>query len=230
VKSFKLPQLSLYEKLWFIVFTGTGVTLSFLWGDTITGFVAFISGILCVLLAAKGSRWNYVAGVLNCVAYAWVSYQVGLYGEVMLNMMFYFPLQFIGFYLWSKKTKTDGIVEMGKLTLLQSGIVLTVCPVVVCSYGIFLSTLQGQVNPFIDSTTTVLSIGAAILMLKRFREFWLFYIIVNIVSIFMWSLRFGNGDPDASLMIVMWSAYLVNSVYGAYVWYKGTKAGASSGN
>jgi nicotinamide mononucleotide transporter len=168
--------------------------------------------------------------VLNCATYAWVSYQVGLFGEVMLNMAFYLPLQFIGFYLWSKKTKDDGIVEMKKLTLLQIGIVIAVSVAVVYAYGLFLNSLEGQVNPFIDSFTNVFSVIAALLMLRRFREYWLMYILVNAVSVFMWSLRFEAGNQDAITMIVMWSAYLVNSIYGAYVWYKGTKAGVVNGD
>ena len=216
-------KLSLYEKLWFILFTAVGVTLSFVWGDTIIGFVAFISGIICVLLAAKGSKWNYVIGVVNCLTYAWVCYQVGLFGEVMLNTMFYLPVQFIGFYLWGKKTKADGIVEMKKLSALHIGIVVAVSAIAVYGYGLFLVSLEGQVDPFIDSFTNVLTIVAALLMLKRFREYWLMFILVNVFSVLLWVLRLADNDPNSVTMIVMWSAYLVNSVYGAFVWFRATK-------
>jgi len=221
----KRIKLSLYEKIWFILFMAVGVALSFIWGDTIVGFVAFISGIICVLLAAKGSKWNYIIGIINCLTYSWVCYQVGLFGDVIENMVFYLPLQFVGFYFWGKKTKDDGIVEMKKLKTFHFGIVVTVSVIATILFGLFLSTLERQVNPYIDSFTNVLTIVAALLMLKRFREYWLFYIVVNVATVALWIIRMVDGSPDAVTVLVMWSAYLVNSIYGAYVWYKGSKTG-----
>jgi len=89
--------------------------------------------------------------------------------------------------------------------------------------------LKRQVNPYIDSLTNVLTIAAALLMLKRFREYWLFYIAVNLSTVLLWIIRMIDGSPDSVTVLVMWSAYLVNSIYGAYVWYKGTKNGDSNG-
>jgi len=39
----------------------------------------------------------------------------------------------------------------------------------------------------------------------------------------MWALRIADGSPEGPLMVVMWSAYLVNSVYGFYNWTKGAR-------
>jgi len=133
----KRLRLSLYEKIWFVLFTVVGVVLSFIWGDTIVGFVAFVTGIICVLLAAKGSKWNYIIGIINCLTYSWVCYQVGLFGDVIENMTFYLPLQFVGFYFWGKKTKVDGIVEMKKLKIHHLGIVAAVSAVAIFLFGLF---------------------------------------------------------------------------------------------
>jgi len=220
----KKINLSAYEIIWFAIFLAVGIVLSIIWGDTLIGFAAFISGILCVLLAAKGSKWNYPIGIINCVTYAWVSYLAGLYGEAMLLMLFYFPMQFVGFYLWGRKTKDDGIVEMQKLSLIKTVFVFTISAVAVIIFGFFLSTLEGQATPYIDSFTSILSIIAAIMMAKRLREFWLVYVVVNIASVIMWAYQLASGNMDAVTMLVMWSAYLVNSVYGAVVWYKSTRS------
>jgi nicotinamide mononucleotide transporter len=59
------------------------------------------------------------------------------------------------------------------------------------------------------------------LMVWRYKEQWLVYIILNLFTILMWSIRAVNGSPDGAMMIVMWSAYLVNAVYGYYNWSKG---------
>jgi len=213
-------HLSLYEKIWFATFLGTGIALSIVWGDTITGFLAFFSGIVCVLLAAKGSRWNYPVGIVNCVSYSYISFLSGLFGEVMLNMMFYLPLQFVGFFMWSRKTKPDGIVKMRAMNYKAACAVALLAVIAVIAYSFYLDSFERQVTPVIDSFTTVFSITAAILMLKRYREFWVIYIVVNIVSVLMWAIRFANGTPDSLTMVVMWGAYFINSVYGAYVWFR----------
>ena len=198
--------------------------MSILWGDSLLGFVAFISGILCVLLAARGNKHTYSIGIINCVSYAIVSYSSGLFGEVMLNAMYYLPLQLIGFYIWSKNTDFQrNTVEKKRLKISQTTLILILSIIGTILYGIFLSTLEGQAIPFIDSFTTVFSIVASILMLLRFREFWILYIVVNLVSVIMWTIRFIDGTPDSLLMIIMWTAYLINSVYGAIVWYKVSK-------
>ena len=77
--------------------------LSLYWKDTFIGIVsATTTGVICVILTADGKRSSYVWGLINCVTYAYVSYLNGLYGETMLNLIYYVPIQFIGFYAWSK--------------------------------------------------------------------------------------------------------------------------------
>ncbi|MDR2522292.1 MAG: nicotinamide riboside transporter PnuC [Synergistaceae bacterium] len=217
-------SLTLYEKIWFAVFCSIGIALPLLWSETLIGFAAFFSGIVCVLMAAKGLRMNYAAGIVNCLAYSYVSFQNGLYGEVMLNMLYYLPMQFIGFHVWNNKTGPDGIVEMRRLS---PTLLLAYCAAsaaVTWAYGMFLDGIEGQVTPFIDSSTNVLSVTAALLMTFRFREYWLFYILVNCISVVMWALRLYSGQTGAVAMVVMWTAYLVNSVYGLYIWYGGRRS------
>jgi nicotinamide mononucleotide transporter len=68
--------------------------------------------------------------------------------------------------------------------------------------------------PFVDAFTTFGSLFAMYLMVKRYKEQWILWIIINALSIIMW-LKIGD-----MVMVVMWSAYLVNSVYGLYKWSK----------
>jgi nicotinamide mononucleotide transporter len=60
-------------------------------------------------------------------------------------------------------------------------------------------------------------------MLKRFAEQWAVWIAVNILSIILWvSALLATGGNDWT-MLVMWSAFLVNSVYGYVNWVKMSK-------
>jgi nicotinamide mononucleotide transporter len=209
-----------YEIVWLILFCGMAVFITLATHDTIFGFLVFLSGVLCVLLAAKGSILNYPAGTFNCVGYSWVAYHNGLWGEVGLNMLFYLPMNIIGFLMWRGHVDQD-IVRMRKMGWRGILLLALICAVSVAAGGFGLSLIPGQNTPFIDAATHVLSILATILMVRRYREQWLCYITLNILSVIMWSIRWANGSPDGPLMVLMWSAYLVNAFYGMYNWTKG---------
>jgi nicotinamide mononucleotide transporter len=212
---------NLFEKIWLFAFTAVNIWLFFMWHDNWIGLTASISGMICVVLVAKGKISNYYFGFVNIVAYAYVAYQNKYYGDFMLNAYFYFPMQFVGLYFWIKnrnKSKTKDDVSVSYLGLKEKLLWLIVSIIAIIDYGIYLQHIGGRL-PFVDSTTTVLSIVATILMTRRVTEQWLLWIIVDVVSIYMWVYRIIQGSSDIS-MIVMWTAFLVNAIYGYYNWRK----------
>lgn len=212
-----------FEMGWLAIFTMINLYLFFAWEDSLIGLISSISGMLCVVLVAKGKISNYYFGIVQTATYAYIAYGYGLYGEAMLNGLFYFPIQFIGIYLWSKNKTKHGVKgeDVTVKSLTKSGWVTTVVTVTIFTieYGFFLKYLGGN-NVWTDSATNVLSVTAQILMLKRFAEQWLLWIAVNVLSIFLWlSALISQGGNDFS-MLVMWSAFLVNSIYGYINWRK----------
>ena len=85
-------------------------------------------------------------------------------------------------------------------------------------FGLFLRFIHGTL-PFVDSVTTVCSIVATILLTKRVTDQWFYWIIVDVWSIVMWVYIFLRDGNQVS-MLVMWSAFLVNALYGYYNWRK----------
>jgi nicotinamide mononucleotide transporter len=65
---------------------------------------------------------------------------------------------------------------------------------------------------WLDSTSTTFSVIANALMVLRYREQWLLWIIVDAVTVVMWM---GTGD---GIMTAMWAFYLLNAVYGYVIW------------
>lgn len=215
-----------FEKIWLILFTIANLVPFFLLGDSPIGLIASLSGMLCVVLVAKGKISNYAFGVVQAALYGYVSFTYSLYGEVALNWLFYLPMQFVGFYLWRKNSRrvTDGkieshIVEAKSLklrTLLLGSIVLGI---LVWIFSTLLIAVGGS-STGLDAATTVLSITAQFLMIYRFAEQWLLWILVNVLSITMWIVTLSSSGGDDWSMVVMWSAFLVNSIYGYINWKK----------
>jgi nicotinamide mononucleotide transporter len=88
-------------------------------------------------------------------------------------------------------------------------------------YAILLTYIGGK-QVRLDSFAVVLSIGAQILMLKRYAEQWIVWIVVNVLSIALWAIALKAGGNDYTIL-VMWTAFLVNSIYGYVNWIKLSK-------
>lgn len=219
---------SIFEKIWLGVSTILILALSIYWKDSLIGVVASLTGLWCVVLVAKNRISNYYIGIINVIAYAYVAYGWQYYGEVMLNMVYFLPMQFIGLYLWKKNMASKREVKV-KIMNNKLRIIWTLISVVtIIGYGFILKTMGGNL-PFIDSMSTVLSIIAMILMAFAYAEQWAIWIVVNIVSIVLWVSVMLKGGNDISILL-MWTAYLVNSVYGLLNWMKMYKEQSGSTN
>ncbi|MGB3103055.1 MAG: nicotinamide riboside transporter PnuC, partial [Psychrobacillus psychrotolerans] len=89
-------------------------------------------------------------------------------------------------------------------------------------YAYFLHLIGGQ-QVRIDSVAVVLSIIAQILMIKRYAEQWVLWIVVNGLSIVLWAITLLQSGGNDWSMLVMWTAFLVNSIYGYVNWIKMSK-------
>lgn len=215
---------SIWEKAWLFGFTAIILGLSLFLKDTTIGIVTSLTGIWCVLLVAKGRIANYWFGIVNVIGYAYLAYTWKYYGEVMLNAFYFLPMQGVGIYLWIKhkdKTKVDA-VKIKFLSNKWRYIWIGISGVAVLGYGFILKAIGGEL-PFIDSISTVLSIIAMILMAWRFMEQWVLWIIVDIVSIYMWLVVFEASGTNIAIAM-MWVAYLINAIYGFVNWIKLYKA------
>ena len=221
--------LSAYDWLLIAGVVASNIIYSILSGNVdVVGSVAGIAGVLCVVLVAKGSIWNYVFGLVNVSMYAYISYKASIFGDAALNALYYLPMQFIGWWQWRKRgaslssSEASGNavqVNARRFSLKQRMVLAFGCVAAVIARGFLLEHL-GDPQPFKDSATTVLSIVAQALMALAFMEQWVLWIITNIISVIMWAVCVARGEAHAALMVIMWSFYLLNSINGLRVWLK----------
>ena len=228
----KQKVLNAYD--WFLI---TGVIVSnllytVLSGNVdVVGSIAGIAGVLCVVLVAKGSIWNYLFGLVNVSLYAYISYKASLYGDAGLNALYYLPMQFVGWWQWRRRgaavseAEADGKgvqVKARRFNWKQRTVLALSCAAAVVAMGFVLKEV-GDPQPFKDSATTVLSIVAQALMALAFMEQWALWIITNVISVAMWSICVARGEAHAGVMVIMWVFYLLNSINGLRVWLKLSK-------
>lgn len=180
-------------------------------------YAAGITNFLCVILVAKGRVSNYYWGLAGVLIYGYVSWLAGFYGNMALNLLYYAPMQFVGWWNW-RKNQTAADVTVRYLSVKgQWGVGIGATVLVFCLYGYF-GMATDNTSPFLDSFTTVLSAVAMVLMVTRYAEQWILWVLVNIASIVMWAIP-AMSTSSGSAIVAMWFVFLINSLYGFYKWY-----------
>lgn len=212
-----LTHWRLPELIWLGFATLSVLLISLSLGESPLGIASALSGIICVVLTAKGKLAAYYFGIINCVLYSIIAYNQTLYGETILNLAYYLPLQFIGFRIWQRNL--DAAQSVVKPIRLSNVLRLyLLAAIIVCTFGLgWVLNLCGDEIPYMDAFTTVASVLAMTLSARRNAEQWYLWISINVFSIYMWMERFqGNGENIATLL--MWITYFFNSLYGLYKW------------
>ena len=220
IKEIIKEELAGWKKLevaWLLIACTVITGLSIYWQDTLMGIISATTGVACVVCTGKGKLSAYVFGLVNCVLYAIISYKAHLYGETMLNALYYVPMQFIGFYIWSKNMNKE-THEVKKIHMKNNTRIFWLLATVVVTvvYGLILKKL-GDAMPFVDSFTTISSVVAMIVSVKMYSEQWWIWILVDIFSVYMWWTNFSIGNDNIATLL-MWIVYLGNAIIMCIKW------------
>lgn len=198
------------------------IGLSLSWGSAWWEIVSAVTGVICVVLVAERKLTNFFWGLINCSLYGLTSYYSGFYGDMSLNWALYVPFQIAGLLAWYKNSDANDEVfakRLGKRDMF----VVAMGVAAAWMIGAYILTKINGAHPYADSANVVLSVAATILMWGRYREQWACWILVNLSGILMWGLKayYGGGVGDPALL--MWVAFLANSIYGYWSWTKASR-------
>lgn len=181
--------------------------------------IAGISGVISVVLCAKGKISFYFIGFVQTISYLYLAWQNHFYGEVIENV-FYLVTMVWGIFVWNKNLNVgeDGgqQVIVKKFTPIQwvLSIVGTVIATIVM--GRWLTTI-GSAQAYTDAATNVMAIFAQLLMVRRYREQWLWWLLIDVFCIKLWWVA------GSWTMVAMYIAWTINCVYGWVNWTKEAK-------
>lgn len=208
---------------WFLILGTTAVSIaSALLGegwDTL-GFIVAVTGIVNLVLCAKGNIWNYAFGIVYNAIYVYIAWHSKLYADSAIYLLYYLPMQFVGWVSWKKNQDQDsGTVNVVHLRRRQALALLAAAAVLIPVFAWILSLpLIGDAQPWLDSVTTVVSILAMYMMVKAIAEQWYIWIILDAVQVVKWTVATVRGEEHAALMLVMFAFFLANAVYGLIQW------------
>ncbi len=190
--------------------------------DSKAAVISAFCGILYSTMAGKGKISCYLFGLMGTSFYSYLSLKNSLYGNLLLYVCYYFPMQLWGIFAWKKhlKTTTKEIIK-AKLSSPER-LRLFLLAALLCVFAILILKYFKDSRPVFDGITTVLSILGMYLTVKRCIEQWIIWMIVNGLSALMWLSLIVNGTKAYSTFI-MWAVYLILAVYFYIVWRKELK-------
>ncbi len=225
VKEFLKAELSGWKRAevtFLVIVFGIIFVNAFILKDSLIAVISAVCGILYSTIAGKGKVSCYFFGLMGTSCYCWLSYQNALWGNLILYMCYYFPMQILGIFEWkrhlNKTTKEIVKVRMSKMQALR----LIVFAFSACVFAVFLIRYFKGSSPVCDGITTVLSLFGMYLTVKRSIGQWIIWIIVNGLSSIMWLNLVLHGAKTYSTFI-MWVVYFILSVYFFFTWHKELK-------
>ena len=179
-------------------------------------------GITYTFLAGKGNPICYLFGIMGSGFYGYLSFHNALWGNLLLYMGYYIPMQVVGFFKWNSHLKT-GSSEIIKTSLSKKErLILFAITLILTAFAIVVLYFTQDKKPIIDGITTVFSLAGMYLTVRRAIEQWGVWIFVNGLSAIMWGLIALSGEKVYST-VIMWSVYFVLGIYFYFCWKKELK-------
>jgi nicotinamide mononucleotide transporter len=180
-------------------------------------WLAFVFSLAYVYLAVKENPWCWPVG-LTSVVFAFLVYirpEVRLYSEATLQV-YYMAMSVYGWLMWTRgkipnNAVTTAVLPISRWSLTQHLIAIGLGVGLLFLLGYFWSWM-GAALPYVDAFTTAFSIIATYMVAQKIIENWLYWIVIDLVSIFM------NYDRGLYLFALLFFIYCIVAVYGWLAW------------
>ena len=182
-------------------------------GDGLLSLVTGMLGVFSVTLCSQRKLSSFLFGVFQIGCYMVLSARQHFYGELVENA-FYMLTAFVGIYTWSRNYDAGdegNSVQARRLTAKGWGITLMIFFAGVIG-GYWLLRRTSDPHPFLDAVSSVPAFVAQVLMMLRYREQWMFWIVVDVIKVAMWIMQ---GDW---CMAAQFSFWIVICFYGLKKW------------
>ena len=144
--------------------------------------------------------WAFIPAALGAGLFAYLCWNKKIYAESALQA-FYIGLAGLGIIGYGNDFQISGLFH---LILLSGAAIGTVV------LGVILKKTTDAMLPFLDAFTTVFSLAATWLMINMIHENWLYWIVIDTVSIYLYAKR------GLKLSSVLFLLYLLLALDGYF--------------
>ena len=152
--------------------------------------IGTLFGLLSVYFATRTNILTWGTGIINELFLFILFFQVQLYADMFLQVYF-FIVTLYGWHSWKQKPKQNDITLTNSKTRVWLSITIFVATILT---GFLFANIHLYLPdyfkikaafPFTDSFVMVLSIIATVLLAQKKIETWYLWIVVDIVSVFL---------------------------------------------
>lgn len=173
--------------------------------------VLFGLAYLFFLIREKQICWLFgiASSMLSIVLFYWNN----LYSEAIL-FVYYVIIGVYGFWLWTTKSANKEPVLISKIPGKVFLISMVWGSLGAVSLGWFFSNYSDASSPYLDAVTTAFSFVASYLEVKKYITAWLFWIVINGATIFLYQAK------DLNIYTLLTVVYFAFSFFGFWNWRK----------
>jgi nicotinamide mononucleotide transporter len=189
-------------------------------------FWATLTGLVAVILSARGNIWSWIIGLVNVVLAFMMFYQKRLYPDTFLQV-FFFITNLIGWWQWKFPKSGEGnkhnelkITKLSQKEFLYFTMIGMIGTALLGSLAKNLNELmpmlfqEPSAFPYIDSFTTVMSIFATFLLIRKKVEAWWVWLAVDVISTYVYNFQ------DIKVYALLYFIFCIIALVGAISWTK----------
>ena len=172
------------------------------------------AGTLSIALLIKQNIWTWPIGIAYTLASLYIFFTAKLYADFALHVFFLF-MSFYGWYYWLQgngRFDSELPVSRESKKVLAYSIIICVLAIILAS-NLFTIYTDAEL-PYWDNTTSILSVLAIWLQSRKKIESWVFWLIIDILSVGIYFYK------DLYLYSLLYSIYVAMAFFGYATWLK----------
>lgn len=177
-----------------------------------TEMIGFSCALLYSLFASYEKIWCWPFAILSTGIFTYMFFadNVKLQGSLQL---FYLIMAVYGWYQWTRGTQQNDTLQISSLSMNKMLIVLAIgIPFTIG--GTLVNMHYNADRPLLDSAITIYSIIGTLLLTKKIIQSWLFWFVINPLSIWFFAER------GRYLIAFLFFIYTLLAIFGYFKWRK----------
>ena len=173
-----------------------------------------VFGLCYIFCAHKQTNYSWFFGIASALCIIFVDYyHTKLYFDIILHG-FFLIMSCIGLFLWINGAKPKTKIRISQMPLSNFLLYLLVSILISGAAGFLLDTQTEAAFPYLDCFQMMLSIFATFLIIYCILNAWVYWILVDIVSISLYILT------GAYLLAILYFGYLISNAIQWQSWRK----------
>lgn len=175
--------------------------------------VALLCGVSYAILAVKRIRWAWVFGAASSALLVWLAAGAALPLQAVLQAV-YVVMAAYGFWHWSKVAPGEKVIAVTMWGWQRHLLAWVVVAALVWFAAPLLQQYTAAAWPRLDVLVTGLSLLATWMTARAILENWLYWLVVDAVSFYMYSAQ------GLMFVAMLYALYFIIAIFGLRSWWQ----------